>query len=71
MTHRPVKLIELSPRELQAMRLIGGGLKPKDAAAIMGIGIDTMKDYTRRARLKLCADTTTQAAVLVAQMYKQ
>ena len=66
-----MSLQRLSPRELEAMRLIAGGLTCKGAAQRMGIGVETMKDYTQRARLKLGATTTTRAAVLVAQLDKQ
>jgi DNA-binding CsgD family transcriptional regulator len=61
-----MSLQRLSPRELEAMRLIAGGLTCKGAAQRMGVGIETMKEYTARARFKLGAPTTTRAAVLVA-----
>jgi DNA-binding NarL/FixJ family response regulator len=62
---------KLSPRELEAMRLIAGGLTTKAAAQRMGICIETIKDFTERARFKLGAPTTTRAAVLVALQDKQ
>ena len=66
-----MSLQSLSPRELEAMRLIVAGHTAKGAARQMGIGVQTMKDYTQRARLKLGAPTTTRAAVLVALQDKQ
>jgi DNA-binding NarL/FixJ family response regulator len=53
------------------MRLIAGGLTTKAAAQRMGICIETIKDFTERARFKLGAPTTTRAAVLVALQDKQ
>ena len=66
-----MSLQTLTAREREALRLIAAGLTCKGAARKMGIGAETMKDYTRSARLKLRVPTNAAAAVLVAMGDRQ
>lgn len=55
---------ELSARELQVLRLIGGGLSNRDIAGRLVIGEATVKTHVRSILAKLNVADRTQAAVL-------
>lgn len=60
--------MNLSPRELEVVQAMASGLQQKAAARRLGISSDTLRDYLSRAKLKLGADTTAQAAVIAQRM---
>lgn len=43
---------ELTPRELDVFRLLGNGLKPKQAAAALGISLSSVNTYRSRIAMK-------------------
>lgn len=57
----------LSPSELRSLRLLAEGWTGKEAAHTIRISPETFKNHTERARLKLGAMTTLQAAVIAAR----
>lgn len=57
----------LSDRQRTALQLRGSGMSCKEAAAQMGIGYDAFKDLCFRARTKLGASNTPEAAALMSQ----
>jgi DNA-binding NarL/FixJ family response regulator len=52
---------ELSPREIQVLRMVAQGLIHKEIAAAMGVTVNTVQTHTRRAYRKLGASRRTQA----------
>jgi len=54
--------INLSPREVQCLRLFHRGMKIRDIAADLGLKEQTIHFYLDKARAKLNADSSRQAA---------
>jgi DNA-binding NarL/FixJ family response regulator len=50
---RQSPLDSLTPRELQVMRLIAGGKTSKEIAAILGLGVQTIRGYRKDLMRKL------------------
>lgn len=61
-------LEELTCREEQVLLLIGDGLGLREIAERLAISWWTARNHRDRARAKLRASTTTQAAVMVARL---
>jgi DNA-binding NarL/FixJ family response regulator len=55
---------ELSPKQLQALRLLARGLERKAIAEQMGIGEETVKSHLSEVRRKLGARTSAQAVAI-------
>ena len=55
---------ELSPKQLNALRLLAQGLERKAIAARMGIGEETVKTHLAEVRRKLGARTSAQAVAI-------
>jgi DNA-binding NarL/FixJ family response regulator len=55
---------ELSPKQLQALRLLAQGLERKSIAEQMGIGEETVKSHLSEVRRKLGARTSAQAVAI-------
>lgn len=51
----------LTGRETDVLRAAAGGLTQRETAAMLGIGYETVRTYTRNARLALGVRTTAQA----------
>lgn len=51
----------LTPRETQVIEALSHGLDSEGAADLLGIGLETVKTLTRRARRALRAKNTTHA----------
>ncbi len=49
----PTPIEGLSDRELHVFQLIGGGLRPREIAESLGLGIKTVETYHRNIRIKL------------------
>ena len=56
--------LPLSPRETEALRHYAAGRCGKQAAAAMGISINTLKTFTKQLRHKLGARTVAHAVAL-------
>lgn len=56
----------LTAREEEVLLLLAGGLELRGAAAAMGVTPGTAREYVKRARRRLGALTTVQAAAIVA-----
>lgn len=52
---------EITPRELEILRLVAGGNANKEIAAILGIGDDTVKQHVSRILQKLNVNDRAQA----------
>lgn len=52
---------EITPRELEILRLVAGGNANKEIAAILGIGEDTVKQHVSRILQKLNVNDRAQA----------
>lgn len=59
----------LSPREIEILQLYANGLRTTDIARELGIGLQTVKSHTKRARAKFGSLQTTCAAVCAALRY--
>ena len=55
---------ELSPKQLNALRLLAQGLERKEIAQRMGIGEETVKTHLAEVRRKLGARTSAQAVAI-------
>jgi two-component system NarL family response regulator len=55
---------ELTPKQLQALRLLAEGLERKQIAERMGIGEETVKSHLAEVRRKLGARTAAQAVAI-------
>lgn len=55
---------DLSPKQLQALRLLAQGLERKQIAERMGIGEETVKTHLTEVRRKLGARTSAQAVAI-------
>lgn len=51
--HPQPAIADLSPRELQVMRMIAAGMSSKDIASHLGIGIETVRSYRKTLMKKL------------------
>jgi DNA-binding NarL/FixJ family response regulator len=65
---RRAEATNLSPRELEVLRLIGDGLTSDTVARRLGITSHTCRDHLKRLRAKLDAATTLQAVVTAARL---
>lgn len=54
----------LSPRETQVLELAAIGLTNKQAAQVLNISVETVKDFHRFAKAKLMASTVTHAVAI-------
>ncbi|PZA06920.1 MULTISPECIES: response regulator transcription factor [unclassified Meiothermus] len=54
---------QLSPRELEVLRLIADGLSNKEIAQALGLSLSTVKTYIEDLLAKLSASDRTQAAI--------
>ena len=59
-----VEFEELSPKQLQALRLMAQGLDRKQIAEEMGVGAETVKSHVAEVRRKLGARTSAQAVAI-------
>ena len=59
--------MNLSPRELQVLRLLAEGMTGKRVAQALAISPETVKGYTDKARIKLQSATNTQAVFKAAR----
>lgn len=59
----PEQRSNLTPRELEVLRLIADGLPNKDIAVALGISVSTVKLHVQELLVKLQAADRTQAAV--------
>jgi len=57
-------LSRLAPRELEALKLIGQGMRNKDIAALMNISLGTVRIYAKRIHDKLYVEGRSRLAVL-------
>lgn len=55
--------VELSPRELEVLRLIADGYSNKEIAQVLSISVSTVKTHVEEVLHKLSASDRTQAAV--------
>ncbi|MFZ2014188.1 MAG: response regulator transcription factor [Nocardioides sp.] len=60
-SHEPGALAELSPREIQVLSGITGGLSNAEICALLNLGHNTMKTYIRTAYRKIDVRTRSQA----------
>jgi LuxR family quorum-sensing system transcriptional regulator CciR len=60
---RPVDRPHLSRREVQCLRLVAAGKTDWEAATILGISVETARQYVKRARLAYDVATRTQLVV--------
>lgn len=60
--------IHFSPREQEVLEWVAAGKSNTDIAAIMGIGLETVKTYVKAVIEKLGAADRTRAAVLAARL---
>jgi DNA-binding CsgD family transcriptional regulator len=60
--------LNLSPRELEVLRLMADGLTPDAAARELGITSHTCRDHLKRLRAKLGCASTLQAVVTAARL---
>lgn len=60
-------LFDLTPRELEVLKLIGAGHTNKEMAAQLSLASDTIKKYVRSIITKLDASDRTHAAVTAAR----
>ncbi len=58
---QPGALAELSPREIQVLSGITGGLSNAEICALLNLGHNTMKTYIRTAYRKIDVRTRSQA----------
>ena len=62
--YRPQPNTPLTPRELQAIRLVCSGLKMQKAATLLGIAHKTLHTYVERASRRLGAKSLCHLGVL-------
>ena len=51
----------LTPRQMEALRLTASGLSYKEAAAVMGVELQTLKEFHRQAHRRLGVGTAIEA----------
>lgn len=56
--------ITLSPRELEALRLLSGGHSHKVVADAMGISMHTLGEHMKNVHIKLDVSTLVEAVVI-------
>ncbi len=54
------RLPELSPREMEVVRLVAEGKSNKEISAALALSVRTVETYRARLMLKLCATSTVQ-----------
>ena len=54
----------LSPRETQVLELAAIGLTNKQAAKVLSISVETVKDFHKMAKAKLMASSVTHAVAI-------
>ena len=59
----PVPLPSLSPRERQILEILATGLVPKEAAAMLNISYETVRDYLKQIYQKLHVRSRTEAVL--------
>jgi DNA-binding NarL/FixJ family response regulator len=67
LAERTVEAAHLTEREVDVVRLLGGGQSNKQIAESLGITLDTTKKHVRNVIAKLQAHGRTQAALIAAQ----
>jgi DNA-binding CsgD family transcriptional regulator len=60
--------VTLSPRELEVLELLRGGLTPKEIAGLMQLSIWTVRDHIESAKGRFGARTTPQLVAFFARM---
>lgn len=58
----------LTPREHEVLRLLVRGLSYREAAAELGISVDTVRSHVRKLYRKLGVNSATQAAVVALRL---
>jgi DNA-binding NarL/FixJ family response regulator len=58
------ELADLTPKQIEVLRLLAGGLERKEIAERMGIGEETVKSHLAEARRRLGARTSAQAVAI-------
>jgi DNA-binding NarL/FixJ family response regulator len=56
--------LDLSSRERECLTLMACGYTRKEVGAVLHLSFETVKQYLDRARIKMRANTTTQAAFI-------
>lgn len=64
------KLFNLTPRELEVLKLYKTGKTSKDIALLFGRSIRTIGEHNRRLRAKLNDSKNIRTALFVAEKYK-
>jgi DNA-binding CsgD family transcriptional regulator len=59
--------VVLSPREIEALRMVAAGATSGQIARSMGVGVNTAKTYVRRALDKLGCNTRAEAAAVASR----
>ncbi len=62
-TKAPLPLPSLTPRERQVLELLATGMVPKEAAAELNIGYETVRDYLKSIYQKLHVRSRTEAVL--------
>jgi DNA-binding NarL/FixJ family response regulator len=58
------ELADLTPKQVEVLRLLAGGFERKEIAERMGIGEETVKSHLAEARRRLGARTSAQAVAI-------
>ncbi len=59
----PIPLPSLAPRELQILELMAKGMAPKEAAALLHLSYETVRDYLKQIYQKLHVRSRTEAVL--------
>lgn len=59
--------VQLTPRELEVVDLLGRGRTPKEIASELGISLHTVRGHTDSARLRFGARTIPELVLLLAR----
>lgn len=65
---RTPDLPDLTPRELDVLRLLGEGLSNKDVARALGVGVETVKDHCSNLFAKLDVADRARAVIVGRQL---
>ncbi|PRY14493.1 response regulator transcription factor [Kineococcus rhizosphaerae] len=57
----PSPAVHLTPREVQALRLVAGGLTAAETAAVLGVAVNTVSQHLVGARRKYGVSSTRAA----------